>query len=61
MLFQIIEILFPMFAVVVAGYICARRTSINMGTVNRLNLDYFSPALVFASLVDMPRAKSRNA
>ena len=54
MLFQIIEILFPMFAVVVAGYICARRTSINMATINRLNLDYFSPALVFASLVDMP-------
>ena len=54
MLFRIIEILFPMFAVVAAGYICARRTSINMGPINKLNLDYFSPALVFASLVNMP-------
>lgn len=54
MLFRIIEILFPMFTVVLAGYICARRTSINMGPINRLNLDYFSPALVFASLVNMP-------
>lgn len=54
MLFLVIEILFPMFAVVVAGYICARRTSINMGPINKLNLDYFSPALVFASLVNMP-------
>lgn len=43
-----------MFAVVVAGYICARRTSINMGPINKLNLDYFAPALVFASLVNMP-------
>ncbi len=54
MLFRIIEILLPMFVVVVAGYICARRTSINMAPINKLNLDYFSPALVFASLVDMP-------
>lgn len=54
MLFRVIEILFPMFAVVVAGYICARRTSINMASINKLNLDYFSPALVFASLVNMP-------
>ncbi|MFT6985106.1 MAG: putative permease [Psychromonas sp.] len=54
MLFRVIEILFPMFAVVVAGYICARRTSINMGSINKLNLDYFAPALVFASLVNMP-------
>jgi len=54
MLFRVIEILFPMFFVVVAGYICARRTSINMGPINKLNLDYFSPALVFASLVGMP-------
>jgi predicted permease len=54
MLFRIIEILLPMFAVVVVGYICARRTSINMRPINQLNLDYFSPALVFASLVNMP-------
>ncbi|MGB5444193.1 MAG: AEC family transporter [Psychromonas sp.] len=54
MLFRIIEILFPMFAVIVAGYLCARRTSINMGPINKLNLDYFAPALVFASLVNMP-------
>lgn len=54
MLFRVIEILFPMFAVVVAGYICARRTSINMASINKLNLDYFSPALVFAALVNMP-------
>ncbi|MFT6928200.1 MAG: putative permease [Psychromonas sp.] len=54
MLFRVIEILFPMFAVVLIGYICARRTSINMASINKLNLDYFCPALVFASLVNMP-------
>ncbi len=54
MLLRIVEILLPMFIVVVAGYICARRTSIKMAPINKLNLDYFSPALVFASLVDMP-------
>ncbi|MFT7053749.1 MAG: putative permease [Psychromonas sp.] len=54
MLLLVIEILFPMFAVVIVGYICARRTSINMAPINKLNLDYFSPALVFASLVNMP-------
>ncbi|MBB1271329.1 AEC family transporter [Psychromonas sp. SR45-3] len=54
MLLRIIEILFPMFVVVLAGYICARRTSIDMGPINKLNLDYFVPALVFASLVNMP-------
>lgn len=54
MLIRVIEILFPMFFVVVAGYVCAKKTSINMKPINQLNLDYFSPALVFGSLVAMP-------
>jgi len=54
MLLRIIEILLPMFVVVLTGYICALRTSIDMGPINKLNLDYFLPALVFASLVNMP-------
>ncbi len=54
MLIRVIEILFPMFAVVLVGYLCARKTAIDMGPVNKVNLDYFAPALVFASLVNMP-------
>ncbi|CAG9001026.1 MAG: hypothetical protein CENE_03034 [Candidatus Celerinatantimonas neptuna] len=54
MLLRVIAILFPMFSIVLAGYICARRTKINMAVVNRLNLDYFTPALVFGALVQMP-------
>jgi malate permease and related proteins len=54
MLLRVIEILFPMFFVVFAGYLCARRTGINMGAINRANLEYFAPALVFSALVDIP-------
>ncbi len=54
MLIRVIEILFPMFFVVIAGYICAKKTAIDMKPINRLNLDYFAPALVFSCLVDMP-------
>lgn len=43
-----------MFFVVIAGYICAKKTAISMQPINRLNLDYFAPALVFSCLVDMP-------
>lgn len=43
-----------MFFVVIAGYICAKKTAIDMKPINRLNIDYFVPALVFSCLVDMP-------
>lgn len=54
MLLRVVAILFPMFSVVFAGYICTRLSKINMAVVNRLNLDYFTPALVFGALVEMP-------
>ncbi|MCE0492584.1 AEC family transporter [Vibrio salinus] len=54
MLIRVIEILFPMFFVVIVGYLCAKKTSIDMKPINRLNIDYFAPALVFSCLVDMP-------
>lgn len=53
-LLRVIEILFPMFSVVLLGYYCSRRTGIDMAPINRLNLDYFAPAFVFSVLVDMP-------
>ncbi len=43
-----------MFSVVLLGYFCVRRTGIDISPINRLNLDYFTPALVFSVLVDMP-------
>ncbi|MFM7274789.1 MAG: AEC family transporter, partial [Gammaproteobacteria bacterium] len=52
MLLHIAGILFPIFAIVVAGYVYARRHAPEMGVANRLNMDVFVPALVFAALAD---------
>lgn len=54
MLLRVIEILFPMFSLVALGFLCAKQTNINMKPINRVNIDYFAPALVFSSLVNMP-------
>jgi len=49
-LLRILSILFPIFAIVAAGYLYARRHAPEMGVANRLNMDIFVPALVFAAL-----------
>jgi len=44
---QIFYIVFPIFSIVLIGYLYGRRHSPDMGAVNRLNLEIFIPALVF--------------
>ncbi len=44
---QIITIVFPMFAIVIVGFLYARKYEPDMSIVNKINLDIFVPALIF--------------
>jgi len=54
MLLRILAIVFPIFAIIAAGWLYARyrktRGGIDMAFANQLNMDVFVPALVFAAL-----------
>lgn len=50
MALRILEILFPVFAITAVGYLVARRRTPDLSEANRLNLDVFTPALVFSAL-----------
>jgi predicted permease len=50
MLERIAGITFPIYALVAIGYAYGRWKKPDMGTANRLNMDIFVPALVFAAL-----------
>jgi len=47
---QVLSIIFPIFAIVLVGYLYARRHGPDMASANRLNLDVFTPALIFSVL-----------
>jgi len=47
MLWQLISIVFPIFAIVLLGFLYARKHSPDMAAANKLNIDIFVPALVF--------------
>ncbi|MBW7901177.1 MAG: AEC family transporter [Rhodocyclaceae bacterium] len=47
---RIVAIIFPIFAIVGAGYAYARVRKPDMAFANQLNMDVFVPALVFAAL-----------
>lgn len=47
---RLVAILFPIFGIVAAGYFYARHHRPEMAVANRLNMDVFVPALVFAAL-----------
>ena len=49
-MFQVFEIVFPIFAIVGLGYFYARRFGPDMASANRLNLEIFTPALIFSVL-----------
>jgi malate permease and related proteins len=51
MLLRIVSIIFPLFAIVLAGWLYGRRHRPDMALANQLNMDVFVPALVFAALV----------
>jgi predicted permease len=50
MLIRIIAILFPLFAIAALGFWCARRERLDLSSANKLNMDVFTPALVFSAL-----------
>ena len=52
MIQQIFAIVFPVFALVALGYVYGRRHAPDMAVVNRINLEIFIPALIFAVLAD---------
>jgi predicted permease len=54
MLLRLLEILFPIVAIVAAGFLLGRHRNTDLGEANRLNLDVFVPALVFVSLAGKP-------
>lgn len=54
MINQVINILFPVFALVGVGYLVGRHIKPDFRPINRINIDVFTPALVFSSLVSMP-------
>jgi hypothetical protein len=49
-MFQVFEIIFPIFAIVALGYGYALRHGPDMASANRLNLEIFTPALIFSVL-----------
>ena len=52
MLIRIVEILFPLFAITALGYVVGRRVKPDLSQANKLNMDVFVPALVFAALAN---------
>ena len=46
--YRLLAILFPIFGIVAAGYFYGRKHKPEMAVANRLNMDVFVPALVFA-------------
>lgn len=52
MLLRIVSILFPLFAITAVGYWAGRRQRPDLSHANKLNMDVFVPALVFAALAN---------
>lgn len=48
--YRLLAILFPIFGIVAAGYFYGRQHKPEMAVANRLNMDVFVPALVFAAM-----------
>lgn len=51
-LLRILSIVFPVFAIVLIGWIYGRGRSMDLSTPNQINMDIFVPALVFSALAD---------
>jgi predicted permease len=47
---RLVAILFPIFAIVAAGFFYGRRHKPEMAVANRINMDVFVPAVVFAAM-----------
>ena len=49
---RILTVLFPVFAIVMVGYLYVRLRPMDLTIANRLNIEIFSPALLFSVLAD---------
>ncbi len=49
---RIFTVLFPIFTIVMIGYLYARLRSVNIAFINSLTIEVFSPALLFSVLAD---------
>lgn len=47
MLWQLVSIVFPIFSIVLVGYLYGRKYTPDMAAANKLNIDIFVPALIF--------------
>jgi len=56
MLWQLISIIFPVFAIVMLGFLYGRKHTPDMASANKINIDVFVPALIF----DVLTAKTFN-
>lgn len=56
MLWQLVSIIFPIFAIVLLGFLYGRKHTPDMASANKLNIDIFVPALIF----DVLTAKTFN-
>lgn len=54
MFVQIATIVFPIFAVILIGFVYGRNRRPNMIAANQLNIDVFMPALIFSALAGKP-------
>jgi len=52
MAMRIVAILFPLFAITALGFVAGRRLKPDLSHANKLNMDVFVPALVFAALAN---------
>ncbi|WP_407280464.1 AEC family transporter [Aromatoleum evansii] len=50
MLLRIVSIVFPIFIIVLAGYVYGRKHKPEMIAANRMNMEVFLPALIFSAL-----------
>ena len=56
MIWQLLSVIFPIFAIVLLGFLYGRKHTPDMASANKLNIDIFVPALIF----DVLTAKSFN-
>ncbi len=50
MVYKIIEILFPVFVIVLIGFFYSKKVKIDTDSINKINLDIFIPLLIFYSI-----------
>lgn len=60
MLLRIVGIVFPIFLIVLAGFLYARQRRPDMSAANRMNMEVFLPALIFTALAGKSFSLAEN-